>query len=233
MKQVIIAVLVVVGIIGGAVIFGKEKEVAGSVSAHVYGKADSSVVVQEFADFECPACAFYFPIFQELKEKYKDQVAFQFKHFPLVQSHQNALAAHRAAESASKQGKFWEMHDLLFTNQEVWNGPSQTDPVGLPTDKAIQIFEQYAETLGLDMTKYKADVVTPETLATINADTAEGKSKYSVTGTPTFIINGKVITDSSTIDTVEEFSALIDEALGQSTSQNVDESKDTETTTTE
>lgn len=233
MKQVIIAILVVVGIIGGAVIFGKDKEVVGTTSSHIYGKTDSSVVIQEFADFECPACAFFFPIAQEVKEKYKDQVAFQFKHFPLVQTHRNALAAHRAGEAAGKQDKFWEMHDLLYTNQEVWNGPSQSDPVGIPTEQAIQIFEQYATTLGLDIEKYKLDVSAPETLATINADTAEGKSKYSVSGTPTFIINGKVITDSSTIDTVEEFSALIDEALGQSSTSEVDQSKDTETTTTE
>ena len=231
MKQVIIAILVVVGIIGGAVIFGKDKEIVGSTSSLIYGKADSTVVVQEFADFECPACKFFFPIAQEVKEKYKDQIAFQFRHFPLVQTHRNALAAHRAGEAAAKQGKFWEMHDLLYVNQETWNGPSQVDPVGIPTEQAIQIFEQYAQNLGLDMTKFKADVVTPETLATINADTAEGKSKYSATGTPTFVLNGKVITDTSTIDTVEEFSALIDEALGQSSTAEVEESKDTETTT--
>jgi len=233
MKQVIIAVLVVVGIIGGAVIFGKDKEVVWATSSLVYGKADSSVVIQEFADFECPACGFFFPIAQEVKEKYKDQVAFQFKHFPLVQSHQNALAAHRASEAAGKQNKFWEMHDLLYANQEVWNGPSQTDPVGIPTDQAIQIFEQYATNLSLDIAKYKIDVGAPETLATINADTAEGKTTYSVQGTPTFIINGKVISDTSTIDSVEEFSALIDEALGLNSNTQVDQSKDTETTTTQ
>ena len=233
MKQVIIAVLVVVGIIGGAVIFGKDKEIVGSTSSLIYGKADSSVVIEEFADFECPACTFFFPIAQEVKEKYKDQIAFQFRHFPLVQTHRNALAAHRASQAAAKQGKFWEMHDLLYVNQEIWNGPSQTDPVGIPTEQAIQIFEQYATNLGLDMTKFQTDVGAPETLATINADTAEGKSKYSVSGTPTFIINGKVITDTSTIDSVEEFSALIDEALGQNSTTDVDESKDTETTTTE
>lgn len=233
MKQVIIAVLVVVGIIGGAVIFGKDDEVVGATSSHIYGKADSSVLVQEIADFECPACAFYFPIFEEVKEKYKDQAGFQFMHFPLVQSHRNALAAHRAGEAAGKQDKFWEMYDLLFTNQEVWNGPSQTDPVGIPTEQAIQIFEQYATNLGLDVAKFKTDVSAPETLATINADTAEAKSKFSVTGTPTFVINGKVITDTSTIDTVEEFSALIEEALGINQGAEVDQSKDTETTTTE
>ena len=231
MKQVIIAILVVVGIIGAAVVFGKDEAVVGSTSSHIYGKADSAVVIQEYADFECPACAFFFPIAQEVKEKYKDQIAFQFMHFPLVQTHRNALAAHRAGEAAGKQGKFWEMHDLLYINQEIWNGPSKVDPTGIPTEQAIQIFEQYATNLGLDMIKFKADVGAPETLATINADTAKGKSDYSVSGTPRFVINGKPITDTNTINTVEKFSAIIDSALAQNTTPEVDQSKDTEETT--
>lgn len=214
MKQVIIAVLAVVAIIGGAVFLGKEEEATGQVSNYIYGKADSSVKVIEFGDFECPACGFFYPIVKEVKEKYKDQISFQFRHFPLVQSHRNALASHRAAEAAGKQGKFYEMHDLLYGNQEDWNGPSSRDPVGIPTENAIKIFEGYAEQLGLDMTKFRADVQDSTTSGTINADTAEGKSQYEIAGTPTFIINGKKIEDTATIDTVEEFSKLIDEALG-------------------
>ncbi len=118
MKQVIIAVLAVVAIIGGAVFLGKEEEATGQVSNYIYGKADSSVKIIEFGDFECPACGFFYPIVKEVKEKYKDQISFQFRHFPLVQSHRNALASHRAAEAAGKQGKFYEMHDLLYGNQE-------------------------------------------------------------------------------------------------------------------
>lgn len=214
MKQVIIAVLAVVVIIGGAVFLGKDEEATGQVSNYVYGKSDSTVKVIEFGDFECPACGFFFPIVKEVKEKYKDQISFQFRHFPLVQSHRNALASHRAAEAAGKQGKFYEMHDLLYENQEDWNGPSSRDAVGIPTENAIKIFEGYAEQLGLDMVKFRADVADSSTSGTINADTAEGKSQYQITGTPTFIINGKKIEDTATIDTVEEFSKLIDEALG-------------------
>lgn len=217
MKQIIIAVLAVVAIIGGAVVLGKEEEATGQVSNHIFGKADSTVKVIEFADFECPACKFYYPIVEQVKEKYKDQIAFQFKHFPLVQTHRNALASHRAAEAAGKQGKFFEMYNKLFDNQEDWNGPSQSDPTGIQTDAAIKIFEQYAEQLELDMDKYRTDVQGNNTSGTINADIAEGKDQWQVSGTPSFIINGKKVEDTSSIDTVEEFSKLIDEALAAST----------------
>jgi protein-disulfide isomerase len=217
MKQVIIAVLAVVAIIGGAVFLGKEEEVTGQTSNYIYGKADAKVTIVEYGDFECPACAYFHPVMKEVKEKYKDQISFQFKHFPLVQSHRNALAAHRAAEAAGKQGKFYEMHDMLYENVESWNGPSSTDPVGIQTDAAIKIFEGYAQELGLDMTKFRTDVQDSTTSATINADTAEGKNLYRIEGTPTFIINGQKVEDTSTIDTVEEVSKIIDEALGITT----------------
>ncbi len=214
MKQVIIAILAVVAIIGGAVVFGKDKSVQGETTNHLYGKNDSTIKIIEYGDFECPACLNFYPIVEEVKEKYKDKIAFQFKHFPLVQSHQNALAAHRAAEAASKQGKFWEMYNILYQNQETWNGPSGSDPVGIPTGEAIGVFEQYAKQIGLNVEQYKTDVNDSSTVGAINADIARGKADYEVSGTPSFIINGKKVDDLSTINTVEKFSQLIDEAIG-------------------
>ena len=231
MKQVIIAILAVAAIIGGAIVLGKEDQVTGQTSNYIYGKADATVVLMEYGDFECPACSYFYTIVDQVKEKYKDKIAFQYKHFPLVQSHRNALASHRAAEAAGKQGKFYEMYDLLYTNQEDWNGPSQTDSVGVQTDAAIRIFESYAEKLGLDMEKYRLDVKDATTSATINADTAEGKDKFSVTGTPTFVLNGKKIEDTATMDSVEELSALIDEALGVKPAETTPATTETEPST--
>lgn len=216
MKQIIIAVLAVVAIIGGAVVLGKDKEATGQLSNHVYGKVDSTVALVEYGDFECPACSGFFPIVEQVKEKYKDKISFQFKHLPLVNSHRNALASHRAAEAAGKQGKFWEMYSKLYTNQEEWNGPSQSDPVGVTTETAIKIFENYAQELGLNMDQFKSDVIAGSTVDTINADTAEAKNVYNATGTPSFILNDKKIEDISTLLTVDGFSKLIDEALGES-----------------
>ncbi len=215
MKQLIIAVLVVVGIIGGAVVLGKDKTVSGQLSNHVMGKENASVSLVEYGDFECPACSFYYPIVEQVKEKYKDQISFQFRNFPLVQSHRNALAAHRAAEAANNQGKFWEMYNMLYSRQESWNGPSQSDSVGATTTQAISIFESYAQELGLDVNKFNADVIASATLDTINSDTDEGK-RLGVLGTPSFFVNGKKIEDSTDITSVEAFSKVIDEALAAS-----------------
>lgn len=217
MKQVIIAIIVVAAIIGGAVVLGKDKAIEGNPSNHVYGKADATVRLIEYGDFECPACKAFFPIVEQVKEKYKDKIAFQFANFPLAQIHQNAVAAHRAAEAASNQGKFWEMYEILYTRQEDWNGPSQADPVGATTAQAITKFEGYASELGLNLDQFRADVNNSNTVGTINADTAAAKAAGG-TGTPTFVLNGKRIDDTSSIDTVDEFSALIDQALGETQS---------------
>jgi len=171
-----------------------------AASNHVYGKADSKVTVVEYGDFECPACAAYVPIVQQIKANYEDKIAFQFRHFPLVQIHQNAMAASRAAEAASKQGKFWEMHDLLYGQQDAW----------AKSPNAASIFEDYATQLSLSIDQFKADMAAQSTLDTINADVREGQ-KLNVTGTPTFVINGQKV--EQTPQTYEAFAALIDAAL--------------------
>lgn len=216
MKQAIIGILVVMGIIGGAVIFGKTDEVAGTPSNNFYGQEQSTVTLVEYGDFECPACAAFFPIVTQVKEQFKDQIRFEFRHFPLAQIHGNATAAHRAAEAAAKQGKFWEMHDLLYQRQASWrtsnSGAVGHNGVPIYNDNPSLVFEGYATELGLDLDQYKADVRVSTNLATINADIDRGKAD-EVSGTPTFVLNGKKIEDSSSIDTVEKFAALIEQVL--------------------
>jgi protein-disulfide isomerase len=106
------------------------------------------------------------------------------------------------------------MYNLLYENQEDWNGPSQSDPVGLQVEQAIKVFENYAESLGLDMDKYRIDVASGEVSEVINADIAQGKADFKITGTPSFVLNGKKIEDANSINTLEGFSALIDKELG-------------------
>jgi len=203
MKQIIIAVLVVVGIIFGATLLGKDEEaVVGAQSNNWYGTEQGIITVTEYADFQCPACASFFPLFSQVKEQFKDQVRFEFKHFPLVQIHPNATAAHRAAQAAANQGKFWEMHDLLFSRLQSWN--SSTNPTA--------VFDEYARELQLDMDKYSTDPQSSETLAVINADIEAGKG-LNVTGTPTFFIDGKQVEDTATIGTVDGFSKAIQDAI--------------------
>ena len=93
MKQIIITILVVVGIVGGAVLLSGGGDVAaGEPSNNFYGAEEGIITVREYGDFECPACAGFFPIVSQIKEQFKDNVRFEYKHFPLVQIHGNAQA---------------------------------------------------------------------------------------------------------------------------------------------
>lgn len=208
-------ILTVIVIAFGAIFFfAKDKASAPNTSgnssvqptSHITGNTDSKVTFVEYADFQCPACATYYPIISQVIEKYKDRVAFQFVNFPLYQTHQNAMASHRVAEAASIQGKFWEMYELLYLNQSQW------DRSNTPTT----IFEQYATQLGLDIEKFKQDSASSNVNDIIWADINKATSK-GVTATPTFFINDSRIT--STPRSLEDFSVLIDEAL-QDTATN-------------
>ena len=204
MKQVIIAVLVVVGIIVGASLIGGKDDLAvvGATSNNWYGQEKGIITVTEYADFQCPACGSFFPLVAQVKGQFKDKVRFEFKHFPLVQLHPNATSAHRAAQAAANQQKFWEMHDLIYQNQEAWENSS------IPSD----VFEQYARQIDLDIEKYKTDVASSEVLAVINADVSAGK-QLNVNSTPTFFVDGKLIEDANSIASVEGFSSVIQAAI--------------------
>jgi protein-disulfide isomerase len=168
-------------------------------TSHIRGDVNSKVKFVEYGDYECPYCAEYQPIITQLFQKYQATVSFQFRNLPLSQIHQNAIAGARAAEAADMQGKFWEMHDLLYQNQNDWAQSSNPEP----------IFETYAQQLGLNVSKFKTDFASSTVNDRINAD----KDAYNKTGeplsTPTFFLNGKKIQGTS----VDDFSKLIDAAL--------------------
>lgn len=187
-------------------------KVVTSPSKNVFGKADSTVKFVEYGDFQCPACQNFESTLAQVREKYKDRIAFQFRHLPLTQIHQNAFAASRAAEAAGKQGKFWEMHDLLYerSNWQVWTTASD------PTKN----FEQYARGLQLDAAKFSTDFKSEAVNGTINADIAEFDKTGITKATPAFLLNGKQVDSSKLLDTqgqpsVEAISKLIDAALAK------------------
>lgn len=196
----VIAVIIVT--FGGIVVFNKKNNSATNVNAqptnHVI-TGTSGVTLVEYGDFECQFCGQYYPIVEQVKEKYKDKITFQFRNLPLTQVHKNALAAAKAAEAASNQGKFWEMYNMLFQNQSAWS--QQSD--------ASSSFVEYAVQLNLNIAQFKADAADPKTNATINADIAEFKKTKETMSTPTFFLDGKKIQPKS----LDDFSKLIDEAL--------------------
>lgn len=209
-NKFVIGLVAVTAIFFGFIIFSKDEAKAPDAqyvsSEHVQGEGTSGVELVEFGDFECPACASYYPLIKQVKDHFGDKIAFRFRHFPLIQAHPNAMAAHRAAEAAGKQGKFFEMHDFLFERRNSWIANN-----GISTSQAAGVFEQFAGELGLDLEQFKQDVADPETINTINADIELGKNA-GATGTPTFTLNGKLLPLEEVRD-VDSFIAKIQEAI--------------------
>ncbi len=161
------------------------------------GNASSTVTLVEYSDFQCPACYSYFPMVEKLFKESSTTILMVYRHFPLPQ-HANAIPASKASEAAGKQGKFWEMYNIIFTNHDLWE--NSTD--------AKTIFTEYAKKLGLDMTKFASDYALKEIEDKITTSVKAG-SKAGINSTPTFYLNGKKIKNPS--DYVE-FKKLIDEA---------------------
>lgn len=162
---------------------------------HVRGNLTGKVTLVEFGDIQCPACGAYEPIIRQVTADNADILKVVFKHFPLTQIHPNALLAAKASEAASIQGKFWEMHDIMYDHQADWSGSLS----------ARDAFIGYATTLGLDVEKFKKDMASQEVEDKIVAEYKEG-TNLGVQGTPTFFVNGKKIENPAS---VEDFNALI------------------------
>ncbi len=186
----------------------------GAVTKHFTGENAAKVTLQEYGDFQCPVCGTFLPTVKQVKEKYAKDIQFQFSHLPLTQLHPNAFAASRAAEAAGEQGKFFEMHDLLYQTQTAWSSSSS----------AQTIFNGYAQQLGLNVDKFKSDYGSSKVNGAINADLAAFKKTKEDLGTPTFFLDGKKIDngdlfDSNNQPSLEKFSKLIDAAIAKKKAQ--------------
>lgn len=179
-----------------------------SIGDHVYGNKDAKVILFEYGDFQCPSCGGAFPQIKTIKEKYKAQIAFVFRNFPLTSIHPNALSAATSAEAAGLQGKFWEMHDALYLNQDSWSSASTTD--------RNTIFADYAATTGLKTDQYTTDLTSKKIADKIARDRAFAK-KLDLTGTPSILINSQKMSDEVVGNLVSgdgtKLAAEIDKAL--------------------
>lgn len=176
-----LAVLAVVGF----VLFGGKSNSTGytpnSSLGQKLGSNDAPVKIVEFGDFQCPACKAAAAPLKQAYEKNKKNVQLSFLHFPLT-THPNADEGSQAAEAAGSQGRFWEMYDLLYADQDNW--AQQSNP--------LTQFEAYAESLGIDVDKFKSDYSSSAVAKKIRDDLAEG-NKAQVASTPTFFVNGERI----------------------------------------
>ena len=154
----------------------------GADPPRAIGDAKATVTLEEFGDFQCPPCGLLHPVLKTMEQEFGPRLRIIFREFPLVSVHQYAAVAARAAEAAGMQGKFWEMHDLLYENQKSWSNAFDVRP----------IFEAYATKIGLDLEQFKRDSSSEAVAQRILLDGKRGTS-LGVKGTPTVFMNGSEV----------------------------------------
>jgi protein-disulfide isomerase len=227
---VIIGVVLLIAAGGGLLLFRSKSSSTpikiaegnpGAEPAHVRGVANARVTLEEFGDFQCKPCGLLAATLLKVEHDYGTRLRVVFRQFPL-RMHAHAMTAACAAEAAGLQGRFWDMHDLLFQNAESWGeeGPRPlrrvmpiTEPNASPDEAATSaraIFAGYAAMLGLDMERFKKDMDSEEVKARIKTDQERGAS-IGVDRTPVLFVDGVQIPFSSF--NVEALHAAIDAAL--------------------
>jgi len=169
-----------------------------SAEDHMKGNPESAITLVEYSDFQCPACKSYYPIVEKLMDGYGSKIRFVYRHFPLPQ-HTNARPTAIAAEAAGLQGKFWEMHKVIFDHQDEWS------PLADPRDTLLS----YAEALGLDKEKFLQDFDSSDLKKKVEDD-LQGGIRSRVRATPTFFLNGAAMVNPRSYD---EFKRAIDAAI--------------------
>jgi protein-disulfide isomerase len=153
---------------------------------HAEGPATAAVTLVEYGDYECPYCGRAYPMVKEVQRRLGDRLRFVFREFPLAQAHPHAQHAAEAAEAAAAQGKFWEMHDELFEQQQALDDPHLV---------------AYAERLHLDVPRFERDLSEHRFAARVREDFMSGL-RSGVNGTPTFYVNGRRHDGSYDVETL-------------------------------
>ncbi|MCL6096345.1 MAG: DsbA family protein [Patescibacteria group bacterium] len=165
------------------------------------GNPKSKVTLIEYSDFQCPACAAYHPLVKQLLSEFGDKIYFAYRFFPLTSIHKNALISSQAAYAAKLQGKFFEMHDMLFETQTSW----------AQSDSAADTFVAYAKKLGLDSDKFQKDMNSSEAKNYVT-DSQNQALSIGINATPTFFVNGVQIANPRGYD---DFKKIIQDALNK------------------
>ena len=153
---------------------------------HIQGPVDAPVTLVEYGDYECPYCGAAYPIIKEVQDRMGERLRFVFRNFPITTSHPHAGQAAEAAEGAAAQGPFWEMHDLLYENQQHLEDADLL---------------AYAERIGLDVERFAKELTEHVHADRVHEDLMSGV-RSGVNGTPTFYINGARHDDSYDLDTM-------------------------------
>jgi len=154
-------------------------------SIHVLGNPDAPVTLEEFGDFQCPPCGMLSGPINQLEQDYHSRLRVIFRHFPLAM-HRHAREAALASEAAGEQGRFWQMHDVLYREQAVWSEAADVRP----------LFDDYAGMLGLNIDRFKKDMESEQVKRRVAADQQQGTA-LGVTITPTVFINDRALPNAS------------------------------------
>lgn len=169
---------------------------------HITGPENAPVTMIEYSDFQCPACQAYHGLVEQMIASSTIPIRFVYRHFPLAQ-HPNAIPAAMASEAAGVQGKFWDMYHEIFANPTEWT----------ELDNPTEVFIGYANKIGLDIVRFKADLTSSTLKDRITSDTKDG-NRIGIGGTPTFFINGKAINNPTSY---EVFKKIIENAASGGT----------------
>jgi len=209
LKPLIVIVLAAAVALGAAVYFSrrpaeqpgtdtaKSPTLVNNGGGHMRGPADAKITLVEFGDYQCPSCGAYHPLVKELLARYPQQVRLEFHHYPLISIHANAMAAAIAVEAAGEQGRYWEMHDLIFERQAQWSESKNVE----------QDFLAMASRLGLDQNAFMQSMRSPAIQDRILMDVVRARDA-KVEAVPTFFIDGQQVhvplSISAFVDVIEE-----------------------------
>lgn len=168
---------------------------AGANGGRFRGPETARLTLVEFGDYQCPSCAAYHPIVAEFLRRHPNDVRLEFHHLPLISIHPNAMAASLAAEAAGEQGRYWEMHDLLFERQPIWS----------PSRNAEAEFLILAQRLSLDVNRFMQSMRSPQLQQRVLADVARANAA-GVQAVPAFFVDGQPVQLDAR---VEDFERLL------------------------
>ena len=209
---IIIGIAIVLFIGGVFYLAGSSKKQEGedlvqfvdnNTESYFKGSSDAKVILVEFSDFECLACAQYSQILRQIDESYRDDVKIVFRHFPLESIHENAMFAANAAEAAGTRGKFWKMHDIVYEKQSEWNS--------LSGDELLAKFLEYASEIGInDIDEFSKEIRDTVYQEKINKD-LDAANQLNLNSTPTIFLNGVQLSNSTFSNLEKEIAAILEE----------------------
>lgn len=197
MKNLPLLLVTIVGtlalIVGVAVFFSNSSSNNSSVDQvvllesanNIKGTSDAEVTIVEFSDFQCPACRAIQPLISQIAAQYPEDVRVVYRHFPLTQ-HRYAELAARASEVAAMEGKFWELHDILFEKQPEWDAAGSAE-------EAQELLAGYAQQIGMDKDVFTEKIQSDTVKSIVARDLSLG-TQLGVNSTPTIYVNGQKIT---------------------------------------